>query len=181
MSIVSDRTVLDPGPPDLVVVGRVGRPHGLHGDLFVAPWTDDPVARFASGAVVMADPGPLTVMWSRLQGGGKLVVHFEGVDDRVSAERLHRLELRVAAADRPPLDDPDDFYDTDLIGLRAVTADGSTLGSVRDVLHSPAGDHLVIDVDGRERLVPFVAAIVPTVGVEDGVVVIDPPEGLFDL
>lgn len=167
--------------PEYVAVGRIGRPHGLGGDVFVAPWTDDPASRFATGAVLIADPGSLTIGWSRVQGGGKLVVHFDGVNERAAAELLHGVELRVAAADRPPIDDPDEFYDTELIGLRAMTVDGRELGPVCDVVHSRGGDHLLLDVDGHERLVPFVSSIVPSVDVEAGIVVIDAPEGLFEL
>ncbi len=65
--------------------------------------------------------------------------------------------------------------------LAAATVDGRALGPVRDVVHAPAADYLVIEVDGQERLVPFLAAMVPSVDVAGGKVVIDPPEGLLDL
>ena len=168
---------------DLVAVGRIGPAHGLRGEVLVAPFTDEPDERFAPGAVLVAEPGeagPLTVESARWQGK-RLVVRFAGVVDRSGAEALRGTDLLIPAADRPDLDDPDDFYDTDLIGLAVATADGRALGPVRDVVHAPAADYLVIEVDGQERLVPFLAAMVPSVDVAGGKVVIDPPEGLLDL
>jgi 16S rRNA processing protein RimM len=168
---------------DVVTVGRIGKPRGVRGDVFVGSWTDDPGERFAVGAVLTTEPaerGPLTVTALSL-AGGKIVVHFEGYETREAAEQLRGTMLVMRAADRPPLDDPDDFYDTDLVGLTARTVAGGELGPVREVLHAGASDYLVLDVDGTERLVPFVAAIVPTVDVAAGFVEIDPPEGLFEL
>lgn len=165
---------------ELVVVGRVGPPHGLHGAVVVQPFTDAPDERFADGAALHTGGGSLTVAESHWHGN-RLLVRFDGVSDRAGAERLRGTELQVPAASRPALDDPDDFYDTDLIGLAASTVDGRPLGPVREVIHSPAADYLVVRVDGRECLVPFVAAVVPTVDVAGGRVVIDPPEGLFEL
>jgi 16S rRNA processing protein RimM len=108
-------------------------------------------------------------------------VQFEGVTDRESAAALRGVVLLVPARARPSLADPDDYYDTDLVGLQAWTVDGDALGPVTDVLHGPAGDYLAVHVEGRERLIPFVAAIVPEVDVTAGTVRIDPPEGLLDL
>lgn len=166
-----------------VVVGRIGPARGVHGEVFVAPFTDAPDERFAPGSVVRTDPvdaGPLTVAAMSL-AGGKLVVRFAGIDDRGAAQALRGVRLVMAASERPSLEDPDEFYDTDLIGLRARTVTGADLGPVREVLHAGGADYLVLDVGGAERLVPFVAAVVPTVDLAAGVVEIDPPEGLFDL
>src|SRR5690242_21925104 len=86
----------------IVAVGRIGRPRGVRGDVFVEPWTDDPDDRFADGSVLATDPvdaGPLTVE-STSAGGGKLVVHFGGVDDRAAAARLTGVRLIIPAAAR---------------------------------------------------------------------------------
>ncbi|MDP9118564.1 MAG: ribosome maturation factor RimM [Actinomycetota bacterium] len=168
---------------DLVAVGRVGPARGVHGYVFVEPWTDDPDARFAAGMSLRTDPaesGPLTIA-SSSRAGGKLVVHFEGVDDREGAARIRGVRLMIASSQRAPIDDPDEFYDTDLIGLTATTTDGRPLGPVREVLHAGGADYLVLDVDDVQRLVPFVKAIVPTVDLCTGRVVIDAPPGLFEL
>jgi 16S rRNA processing protein RimM len=166
-----------------VAVGRIGPARGVRGDVFVEPWTDSPQERFAAGAVLRTRPaeaGPLSVE-SATFAGGKLVVHFAGVDERGAVEALRGVELLVPAAERPAIDDPDEFYDTDLIGLHARLPGGEPLGAVTDVVHAAGASYLVVPVGGRDRLVPFVAAIVPTVDVSGGVVVIDPPAGLFDL
>ena len=174
----------DDGPDGvLVAVGRVGKAHGVRGDVFVEPWTDAPDERFSSGARLVTEPagrGPLTVESAR-DHSGKLVVHFAGLDDRTAVEALRGTVLLVPAAARPVIEDPDEFYDTDLIGLAVRTVQGQQLGPVTDVLHSPAGSLLAVDVDGREVLVPFRTEFVPTVDLAAGVAEIDPPDGLLEL
>lgn len=170
-------------PDDVVVVGRIGPVRGVRGDVFVAPFTDAPDERFAPGVVLRTDPasaGPLTVE-AATSASGKLVVHFHGVDGRPAAEALRGVQLVVPAGDRPPLEDPDEFYDTDLIGLTARTTDGSDLGPVSDVIHVAGADYLVVQMEGREQLIPFVAAIVPTVDLAGGRVLVEPPDGLFEI
>ncbi len=181
-----------PAGETLVAVGRIGKAHGLRGEVGVEAWTDDPEERFAPGVVlstaregVRTTPGaPLRVISSR-QHAGRWLVAFEGVFDRTGAEALRGTRLLLPASARPVIDDPDEFYDTDLVGLVARTEDGTVLGTVSDVVHGPAGDYLVVDVpvDGstREQLVPFVSQIVPTVDLAGGEVVIDAPDGLFEL
>lgn len=111
---------------------------------------------------------------------GRLRVKFVGVDDRNAAESLRGQMLRVERRAGESPEDPDEFYDTDLIGMRAVLVDGSELGVVSDVLHLPAQDLLAIEHGDREVLVPFVAAFVPHVDTDARVVTIDPPPGLLD-
>ena len=168
---------------DTVAVGRVGKAHGVRGDVFVEPWTDAPDERFAPGVVLSADPagqGQLTVAACRVHSG-KLVVHFDGVEDRAAAEQIRGTVLLMPAAQRPVLDDPDEFYDSDLLGLVVSTVDGRLLGPVAAVLHSAAGSLLSIDAGGREVLMPFRAEFVPTVDVAAGVIEVDPPAGLLEL
>jgi 16S rRNA processing protein RimM len=168
-----------------LVVGRVGRPHGLRGEVTVEVRTDDPDQRFVAGsslATVPAELGPLTVARSRWQSG-RLLVGFAGYDDRNAAEELCNTILAIDSDELEPLEDPEDFYDHDLIGLQVVTAAGEPVGAVSDVLHH-GQDLLVIDGtgprSGAEILVPFVAAIVPEVDLPAGRLVIDPPPGLLD-
>ncbi len=161
-------------------MGRVGRPQGIKGEVTVEVRTDDPDARFAPGATVLSDEGPLTVAHAR-DHSGKLVVLFEGVADRDAAEGLRGRVLQVDARTLPALADEDEYYDSQLVGLAAALSDGTPLGTVTDVLHLPHGDVLVVEVGGREVLVPFVRAIVPAVDLAAGQVVVTPPEGLLDL
>lgn len=168
-----------------LVVGRVGRPHGLRGEVTVEVRTDDPDQRFAAGsslATVPADRGPLTVAGSRWHSG-RLLVRFAGHEDRDGAEALRDTVLAIDSDQLAPLADPEEFYDHDLIGLTVVTVAGEQVGAVADVLHH-GQDLLVIagagPRSGAEILVPFVAAIVPEVDVAAGKLVIDPPPGLLD-
>ena len=167
-----------------LVVGRVGKPHGVRGEVTVEVRTDDPDARFAPGSSLRTDPGergPLTVSEVRPRSGG-LVVAFAGVESREAAEALRGTVLVVDSETLPPIEDADEWYDHQLVGLAAVDPAGAALGTVADVVHAPASDLLVVrDADGGEHLVPFLREMVPTVDVPGGRVVVDAPEGLFDL
>ncbi len=174
-----------PDDDDLLVVGRIGRPQGIRGEVTVQVRTDDPDARFAPGAVLHTDPperGPLTVAGARWQNG-RLVVAFDGLPDRNAAEALRETLLQVDARTLPPPDDEDEFHDHVLRGMAAVLPDGAPLGEVVDVLHLPHGDVLVVARadTGAEVLVPFVKAMVPVVDVAARRLQVDPPEGLLDL
>lgn len=169
------------GDADEVVVGRIGRPHGVRGEVTVDVRTDFVEQRFAAGSVLGAGPRRRLVVSSAREHGGRLLVRFDGVDERTAAEQLRGTLLTVEADELPPIDDPDEFYDHQLAGLAAVDDGGEPLGTVRAVLHAPAHDLLVVDTEaGTEVLVPFVAAMVPEVDVPAGRVVLTPPAGLFD-
>ena len=165
------------------MVGRIGRPHGVRGEVTVEVRTDDPELRFVPGAVLRTDPadrGPLTVVGHRWHRD-ILLLTLEGFDSREAAEAVRNTELLVEVADLPELEDPDSYYDHQLVGLSARLPDGSHLGEVTAVRHE-AQDLLVVRRDGAaDALIPFVSAIVPTVDVDGGFVVVDPPEGLLDL
>jgi 16S rRNA processing protein RimM len=166
-----------------LVVGRIGRAHGVRGEVSVDVRTDDPERRYAPGSVLATDPperGPLTVAAVRAHHG-RLLVTFEGVAGRDAAEALRGTLLVVDAATAGETAE-DEWWDHDLVGLTAVTVDGRELGAVREVVHVPGSPLLsVVGEGGREVLVPFVAAIVPEVDVPGGRLVVDPPEGLLDL
>jgi 16S rRNA processing protein RimM len=170
-------------PTDTVVVGRIGRPHGVRGEVTVEVRTDDPDLRFAPGAVLLTEPagrGPLTVAGRRWHRD-VLLLQLDGVDSREAAEEVRNTELHVPVAELPQLDDPDVFYDHQLVGLTARLPDETVLGEVAGVRHEGADLLVVRRGEDGELLVPFVAAIVPTVDVAGGFVVVDPPEGLLDL
>ena len=182
-------------PSVLVGVGRIGRAHGLRGEVSVIAWTDTPEERFLVGVeltvgsgqgVVLPGAAPLTIETARVHSG-RWLLGFAGVGDRNAAEALQGRTLLLPAIARPAITDPDEFYDSDLTGLLAQTPGGLELGRVSDIVHGPAGDYLVVAVPvpgaeaTREQLVPFVSKIVPLVDVAAGTITIDPPEGLFDL
>jgi 16S rRNA processing protein RimM len=165
-----------------VTVGRIGRPHGIRGDVVVGVRTDEPELRFAVGSRLdtdRADVGPLTVAAVRWQSG-ELIVRFRGIRDRTSAGELRGTWLSVDSGTLAPTGDPDEFRDHELVGLCVRTVDGVEVGVVEDVLHH-GQDTLIVRAASREILVPFVKAIVTSVDVAAGVLVIDPPPGLLDL
>jgi 16S rRNA processing protein RimM len=163
-----------------VVVGRIGRAHGVNGEVSVEPRTDEPHRRFADGALLAtrtpqgsAPHGPdrptsLTVRRTRWHQS-RLLVTFDGVRDRTAAEALRGLSLVISVDPTEVPEDPDDFYDHQLVGLRVQTTDGVAVGEVADVVHGTVQDLLAVrTADGVEVLVPFVAALVPVVDVPGG-------------
>jgi 16S rRNA processing protein RimM len=173
----------EPAGDELIAVGRIGKAVGVRGEVYVVPWTDSPDERFADGSVLYTEPaerGPVTVTGSRSHSG-RLVVRFAGVHDRAGVEALRGTVLLIAAGQRPPIEDSDEFYDTDLIGLSVRTVEGRELGPVTDVLHSPAGSLLVIEVAGTELLLPFRLEFVPRIDLATGIAEIAPPDGLLEL
>jgi 16S rRNA processing protein RimM len=165
-----------------VTVGRIGRPHGIRGDVVVGVRTDEPELRFAKGSRLDTDPadlGPLTVAGIKWHSG-ELLVRFEGIGDRDAAGELRGTWLTVDSATIAPPQDPDEFRDADLVGLSVRTVDGTQVGTVDDVLHSGQDVLVIKSAAGREFMVPFVKPLVPEVDVPGGVLTINPPEGLLD-
>jgi 16S rRNA processing protein RimM len=174
-------------PQREVVVGRVGRPHGVRGEVAVEVRTDEPAVRFAPGSALTlaaathdASPSPLEVAGFRWHQD-RLLVRFAGVADRDAAEALRgRLLLAEVAAGQGPAD-PEEFYDHQLVGLEVVTTDGAVAGEVAEVLHPGAQDLLVVRrPDRSDALVPFVAALVPEVDLEAGRLVVADRPGLLE-
>lgn len=163
------------------IVGVIGRPHGVQGEVAVEVRTDEPERRFAPGQVLGEEGGTrhFTVRSVR-DHSGRLLVRFAELTDRAEAEAVRGtlLTAEVEADERPA--EPGTYYDRQLIGLRATTLDGAEVGSVRSVLHLPAQDVLEIQTAAGPRLVPFVVALVPDVDLEAGrLTVVDVP-GLLD-
>ncbi|UZN04831.1 ribosome maturation factor RimM [Cellulomonas sp. S1-8] len=165
----------------LLTVARIGRPHGLRGEVALDVRTDAPETRFVVGARFVtepAGPGPLEIEGLR-EAQGRWYATFVRVPDRSAAEALRGVALLVESDDDP--DDDDGWYPHELVGLRAEHAlDGRVLGEVIGLEHLPAHDVLVLrEPDGARTLVPFVEAMVPVVDVAGGRVVLDPPGGLL--
>jgi 16S rRNA processing protein RimM len=171
-----------------LVVGRVVKAHGIAGEVVVDVRTDDPFGRFAPGRSLRARARDKTersyVVTSMREHGARLLVRLDGVDGRDAADALRGSLFIVDAAELPPIEDPDEFYDHQLEGLRVRTVAGGDVGTVAEVLHTAAGELLAVrpaEGDGPEILVPFVAAMVTAVSLADGFIEIDPPDGLLDL
>ncbi|GLZ75669.1 ribosome maturation factor RimM [Actinorhabdospora filicis] len=168
----------------LLSVGRIIRPHGVHGELVVEIRTDEPDSRFAAGRVYTTDPaaaGPLTA--TAIRGHqGRLLITFDEVEGRTRADELRGVFLCVDSDTIDAPDDPDEFRDHDLWGLDVVTVDGERVGEITRIEHGPAHDMLVVKRAGRTpAYIPFIKAMVPEVDVPGRRVVVDPPEGLLDL
>jgi len=170
-----------------VIVGRIGRPHGIRGEVVIGVRTDEPDLRFAVGATLGygstpdgdVASGQLQVASARWHSG-QLLVAFAGITDRTAAGELTGRWLSVDSSQLPAPPDPDEFRDHELIGLSVRTSAGEAVGVVTDVLHYGQDLLVVRPPDGREHLVPFVQAIVPEVDVDAGTIIIDPPPGLLD-
>jgi 16S rRNA processing protein RimM len=161
-----------------VVLARVGRPHGIRGDVSLDVRTDRPADRFVVGLTYLTDPpgsGPLTLRLWR-EGPKGTVAGFDQVCDRSGAEALRGVEL---VADVDPAEEEDAWYPAQLKGLRVELPDGTAVGQVVSVVAMPAQDLLEIRQPGAPNaLVPLVEALVPVVDVDGGLIVIDPPAGL---
>jgi len=166
-----------------LVVGRIGRAHGIKGEVSVEVRTDEPELRLAPGAVLATDPaatGPLTIATGRVHSG-RLMLRFEGVADRSGAEALRNTLLIAEVDPEQTPEDPEEFYDHQLIDLDVVTADGREIGRIAEITHLPYQDLLVVRrPDGSEALIPFVAEIVPEIDLEKQRAVIAPPPGLLE-
>lgn len=166
-----------------LVVARIGRAHGIKGEVTVEVRTDEPELRLAPGAVLATEPataGPLTIETGRVHSG-RLLLRFEGVRDRTAAEAL-RNTLLIAEVDPAELpEDPEEFYDHQLMDLDVVLADGTGIGRITEITHLPSQDLLIVErPDGSEVMIPFVEEIVTEIDLEEQRAVITPPPGLID-
>jgi 16S rRNA processing protein RimM len=168
-----------------VVVGRIGKPHGLGGEVTVELRTDEPNRRFAAGTPLRVErPQGSAAPWATLRVAGTrwhqstLLVRFDELSDRTAAESARGLVLHVAVPAGESPDDPDEFYDHQLVGLVAVDLDGRPLGEVSGVLHGAQDLLQIRTAEGRDTLVPFVSALVPEVDLAGGKVVVADRPGL---
>jgi 16S rRNA processing protein RimM len=168
---------------DLVVVARVARPHGLRGEVILNPETDFADERFSPGRrFFMLDGARMVEVVSRSVFFHRVrpVVGFEGIDSIEQADVLVGRELRIAPTDLLPLPDGM-FYQHDLIGCRVETTDGADVGVVKKVDGSGNASRLVVEGASGEVLIPFAVDICPTIDPAGRRIVVDAPEGLFDL
>ncbi|WP_405900137.1 ribosome maturation factor RimM [Streptomyces sp. NBC_00727] len=166
-----------------LVVARIGRAHGIKGEVTVEVRTDEPELRLAPGAVLATEPataGPLTIETGRVHSG-RLLLRFEGVKDRTAAEALRNI-LLIADVDPAELpEDPEEFYDHQLMDLDVVLADGTEIGRITEITHLPSQDLFIVErPDGSEVMIPFVEEIVTEIDLEEQRAVITPPPGLID-
>lgn len=168
---------------ELLLVGRVARAHGNKGQVIVNPETDFPEARFAEGnSLIVEHAGATTtrrIASVRFQQG-RPIIALDGVATMNDAEALAGAELKVPAADVPPLPERT-FYRHDLVGCEVKDTGGRTIGRVTDVEGPMEQSRLVVATVRGEALIPMVEGICVSVDTASREIVVDPPEGLLDL
>ena len=167
-----------------LVVARIGRAHGVRGEVTIEIRTDKPEERFFEGALLETQPsnwGPLKIASVR-NHNGTLLLSFDGRDDRNSAEELRNvLLLADVEVDTDKLDE-DEFHASEILGCVAVLESGQVLGKVVDILQLPSQDTLVVNRDdesGEEILIPFVRKHVPEIDLEKKILIVRDMEGLI--
>lgn len=158
-----------------LLVGRIGRAHGILGEATIEVRTDEPDRRFAIGAVVQTDThGELTITSGRVHNG-ILLLGFNGITDRNGIEKLRNTLLYADVDINEENDDEDEYHVMQLIGCQAVLESGEAFGEVTDVINLPGQDLLAIKTVQGEQLIPFVHQLVPTVDVKNKKVIVIPP------
>lgn len=158
-----------------LLVGRIGRAHGILGEATIEVRTDEPDRRFAIGATVQTDfNGELKVISGRVHNG-ILLLGFAGITDRNSVEKLRNTLLYADVDINETSDDEDEYHVMQLIGCAAVLESGEAFGEITDVINLPGQDLLAIKTAQGEQLIPFVHQLVPTVDIANKKVVVIPP------
>lgn len=162
--------------PAQVCVARIGAAHGVRGAVKLWTFTEDPFAVKRYGPLSTKDGTRQFEIASAREAKGHLIAQFKGIATRDEAERLNGLELYVPRAKLPATDDGE-YYHADLIGLAAVTTTNEPLGRVIAIHNFGAGDILEIaPPTGATMLLPFTNAVVPTVDIAGGCVLIELPQ-----
>ena len=163
-------------PPSQICVARIGAAHGVRGAVKLWTFTEDPLAVTRYGQLMTKDGARQFEVTHVREAKGHLVAMLKGIATREEAERLNGVELYVAR-EKLPATSEDEYYHTDLIGLAAVNAAGEPLGRVIAIHNFGAGDIIEIaPPNGATMLLPFSNAVVPTVDLEGGRVVIELPD-----
>jgi len=159
----------------LIRVGRVAGAFGVKGEIRIATYTEQPMSLLDYGALLDQRGAVCLSLTTARESKGGLIGRAKGIETKEQADALRGLILHVDRASLPEPDE-DEFYLTDLIGLAAVAPDGSSLGKIRSVQDFGAGDLLEVEPPaGNTWYVPFTRAVVPSVDIAAGKVVIDRP------
>ena len=161
-----------PLPQDHVVVGVIGAPHGLRGEVRLKSYTEDPMAIGDYGDLRVQDGRQLTVKPLRYLRDDLIIARLSGVTDRTMAEALTGLHLSLARDRLPALADDDEFYHADLVGLNVVDATGDVLGHIVGLFNHGAGDMLEIRLNkpAPTDFLPFTKDYVPKIDLQSGFV-----------
>ena len=160
---------------DRVCVAQIGAAHGVRGEVRLRSFTQDPEAFTSYGPLESEDGARRFTIEALRPAKDHFVARFTGVNDREAAEKLTNLRLYVSRATLPPAGEGE-FYHADLVGLAALTPDGTPLGKVTAVHNFGAGDIVEIKrEDAEPLLVPFTDTAVPTIDIKAGRMVVNPP------
>ncbi len=164
-------------------VARIGKPHGIRGEVTVQVLTDAPGDRFVPGTQFVVEPasaGPLTILSARWNKD-ILLLAFEEIETRNEAETVRGAKLFIETEELDADDDDEGWYEHELEGLEVRVGD-QVVGKVSGLRTLPVQDLLVVTAtDGKEVLIPFVEQIVPEVNVGEGYILVTPPPGLFEV
>jgi len=150
---------------DRICVAQIGAAHGIRGEVRLRSFTENPAAIADYGPLESEDGARHFTIEALRPAKDHFVVRLAGVADRDAAEKLVNLRLYVSRDRLPPIEDGDTYYHTDLIGLAAVSEDGSALGTVTAVHNFGAGDLVEIKPHGggEPLMVPFNETTVPEI------------------
>ncbi|MBK8302854.1 MAG: 16S rRNA processing protein RimM [Chloracidobacterium sp.] len=166
---------------DLVAVARIAKPRGLKGEVIADILTDFP-ERFDGLKTVIAvmpnDSRRELTLENHWFQSGRMVLKFAGINSIEDGETLRNAEICVSESDAVELDEGE-YFDWQLAGCRVVTVSGEEIGKVRELMRTGATEILVVDGE-KEYLIPFAEAICTEVDIENGIILIDPPEGLLE-
>ena len=158
-----------------LLVGRIGRAHGILGEATIEVRTDEPNRRFAIGNQVSTDTqGDLTIISGRVHNG-ILLLGFAGFDDRNAIEKLRNTLLYAEVDINETSDVEDEYHVLQLVGCQVILESGEVFGEVIDVINLPGQDLLAIKTDEGEQLIPFVHQLVPTVDITNKKITVIPP------
>ena len=158
-----------------LLVGRIGRAHGILGEATIEVRTDMPEDRFAVGALVQTEKnGDLKIISHRIHNG-ILLLGFDGIKDRSGIEKLRDTLMYCEVDIEEPSKYQDDYHVMQLIGCKAVLESGMEFGTVSDVINLPGQNLLAIDTPSGEVLIPFVHQLVPVVDIANRKVTVIPP------
>jgi 16S rRNA processing protein RimM len=158
-----------------LLVGRIGRAHGILGEATIEVRTDEPDRRFAVGSTVSTDShGELKIISGRVHNG-ILLLGFDGFNDRNAIEKLRNTLLYADVDINEASDVADEYHVLQLIGCQVILEGGEVFGEVTDVINLPGQDLLAIATNGGEQLIPFVHQLVPAIDIKNKKITVIPP------
>ena len=162
-----------------LVVGRIGRAHGVQGEATVEVRTDQPDQRFAVGATISTEDGRNLIITGNRWHNKILLLSFAGITDRDQVEQLR--DQLVSTEVNTEDQEPGEYHFQQLIGCQVKLEDSKDIGVVREIIQLPGQDLLGIDTPNGEVLIPMVKQMIIAIDIKAKLIVVNPPEGLLDV